>query len=226
MSKLIFIGCMPRSGSSLLRVMLNAHPAVYAGTETKWSTYENEAKSKQILDAHINAHTTEPFLVDKNPHNISIKGLKRIKSWYPNAPIIHIIRNPYDVWSSYFKTLENPSEERPANNEFVKDATWYLEGINYATNNKIQMLTIKYEDLVSDPGLIIRRICRYTRIPFKNAMLNHQDHQHKILNHHSDRNAIKPIFNSSIGQFEQYKTYIKPSEENFISQMDEIYNRI
>ena len=37
-SPLIFIGGVPRSGTTLLRVMLDAHPDVRCGTETRLVT--------------------------------------------------------------------------------------------------------------------------------------------------------------------------------------------
>jgi len=58
-ARVVLVGGLPRSGTTLLRNVISANPAVH-GLETDWSLINNQARIDQLLDAPLNAH--EPYL--------------------------------------------------------------------------------------------------------------------------------------------------------------------
>lgn len=115
---LIFIGGMPRSGTTLLRVLLDAHPDIRCGEETRiiprilsyrqtWMKSTMEAKrleeagvSSDVLDHAVRQFILEvivrhgkpaPRLCNKDP--FTLRSAVYLHSLFPNAKYIFIIRD-------------------------------------------------------------------------------------------------------------------------------------
>lgn len=115
---LIFIGGVPRSGTTLVRAMLDAHPDVRCGQETRviprilqmrmhWLKSEREnlrlseaGISKEVMDSAIAAFCLEiiarhaepaPRLCNKDP--LTLKMGSYILDLFPNAKFIFMIRD-------------------------------------------------------------------------------------------------------------------------------------
>lgn len=120
----VFIGGAGRSGTTLLRVMLDAHPSLAGGPEFKTTTdlarlYATMRKDEGILGAYrlgdgalervfrqFLSGLFAPFLaahgarrlVEKTPHNILY--LPELASICPDARFLHVVRDGRDVASS------------------------------------------------------------------------------------------------------------------------------
>lgn len=115
----VFICGMFRSGSTLAEKVLAAHPRVTAGGELDWlpnliatsfapfpetsalasdSQLDAAAREYQSLRAQIFPHAD--VLTDKRPDNFMFVGL--IKQLFPDAKIIHTVREPLDNCLSVF----------------------------------------------------------------------------------------------------------------------------
>ncbi|KAJ8266172.1 hypothetical protein GJAV_G00126780 [Gymnothorax javanicus] len=115
---LIFIGGFPRSGTTLMRVMLDAHPAIRCGEETRviprvlamketWSRSEREKMrldeagvTDKVLDSAIRAFVLEvivrhgepaPFLCNKDP--FALRSLSYLAKIFPRAKFVLMIRD-------------------------------------------------------------------------------------------------------------------------------------
>ncbi|KAH0561378.1 hypothetical protein KQX54_016486, partial [Cotesia glomerata] len=115
---LIFIGGVPRSGTTLMRAMLDAHPDVRCGQETRviprilqmgshWLRSEREnvrlseaGISKEVLDSAIAAFSLEiiarhgepaPRLCNKDP--LTLKMGSYILELFPNAKFLFMVRD-------------------------------------------------------------------------------------------------------------------------------------
>jgi len=115
---LIFIGGVPRSGTTLMRAMLDAHPDVRCGEETRviprllsmrtqWEKSQRESKRLQeagltaeILNSAISAFILEvivrhgepaPRLCNKDP--FTLKSTKLLSQLFPNAKYLLMIRD-------------------------------------------------------------------------------------------------------------------------------------
>merc|ERR1711970_633520 len=117
-SPLIFIGGVPRSGTTLMRAMLDAHPDVRCGEETRviprilsmrgqWEKSQKEAKRLEeagltgdVINSAISAFILEvivrhgeaaPRLCNKDP--FTLKSTKLLAQMFPNAKYLLMIRD-------------------------------------------------------------------------------------------------------------------------------------
>ncbi len=108
---------------------------------------------------------------DKSPKNIEF--LPVIKKLYPVAKVIHIIRDPRDVFLSRTKAGWCAGRHRVlqtlayrAQFDQARLSGSMLFGKNY--------LEIHYESLLSAPDVTLGKVCEFLNVPFKKAMLDHR----------------------------------------------------
>jgi protein-tyrosine sulfotransferase len=123
----IFIGGVPRSGTTLLRVILDSHPNIYCGTELRvvhalanlWSATEEPQTAHTLRDYYgvdaeasrkVFANLILSFLTpawlksgkrriaEKTPSNLL--AFKALRQLFPDSPLIHVIRDGRDVVAS------------------------------------------------------------------------------------------------------------------------------
>lgn len=121
----IFIGGVPRSGTTLTRVILDTHPNIHCGTELRvvqaianlsfaaehgnaallQAYHLDEARVRAIFAELILAflrpawaNSGKPRIAEKTPSNLwAFPQLRRI---FPESPLIHVIRDVRDVVTS------------------------------------------------------------------------------------------------------------------------------
>jgi protein-tyrosine sulfotransferase len=122
----IFVGGVPRSGTTLLRVILDTHPRIFCGTELRvvpaltalWCSVEQSSRplldSAYAVDAErlrtIFADLVMSFLkpsweasgkvrvAEKTPFNILV--FPELRRLFPDAVLVHVIRDVRDVVAS------------------------------------------------------------------------------------------------------------------------------
>lgn len=179
--KPIFIIGMPRSGTTLLDSALGGHAAVSSGGElpampsllTRFLDWADDARwrggaipapiAQQMRDSYLRQYDDykierAAFVTDKNPLNFLSVGL--IRQLFPEAPIIHIRRNPLETGFSIFRK------------NFTKSwrFTTALEDIGHYYGQYARMMehssavlgdgmaSVRYEQLVADFEGELRRV--------------------------------------------------------------------
>ncbi|MBU6425241.1 MAG: sulfotransferase [Rhodospirillales bacterium] len=101
------------------------------------------------------------FIIDRAASNIWHLGL--IKLLYPEAPVIHVLRHPYDL------VLSNIAQDR----KLEGNAQAGLPGLaryfalqaemirHYRGQLTLRYLPVRYEDLVADPEAAVRRVLAF-----------------------------------------------------------------
>ena len=142
----IFIGGVPRSGTTLLRVILDTHPRIFCGTELRavnalvslWSSahvhsgrlleeaYAMRSDSVCAIFSELILSflrpawdaSGKPRVAEKTPSNVLVfPALRRL---FPQSPLVHVLRDVRDVIAS---RLERDRERAGASFDAVATAT-------------------------------------------------------------------------------------------------------
>jgi len=97
--------------------------------------------------------------VEKTPSNIF--NFEKINRIYPSAKYIAITRNPYAVYASWKKKNKN----------IIFSILNWIKANKAIMNQKTKKLSIKYEDLITRPEDIIKKICCYIEEPYSEELL-------------------------------------------------------
>lgn len=202
-SPLIFIGGMPRSGTTLMRVMMDAHPEVRCGEETRviprilgmrnhWQKSEIERKrlveagiNDAVIDSAVSAFILEiiakhgdaaPRLCNKDP--FTLKSSQYLSSLFPNAKFILMIRDGRAVIHSVI------SRKVTISGFDLKNPKMCLEKWNTAMEvmysqclrvGPMRCMPVYYEQLALHPEVWMHRILEFLDIPWNNSVLHHED---------------------------------------------------
>ncbi|MEX0813216.1 MAG: sulfotransferase [Chitinophagales bacterium] len=220
-----FILGNPRSGTTLLRLMLNSHSLIGVPPESgflQWwhekyrdwniSDSENIEKLDVFLDDVLSSKKIEYWEMDRqllkeyilknapgsyieiidciykfycknkliigDKNNYYIHHLDEIQKIAPRAKYIHIVRDGRDVACSYMKIKELDQSLKYIPNvsfeisEIAKEWNENLTKIeNFVMHN--DSLTIRYEDLISKPKMILSKVCDFLEVNFEKKMLSY-----------------------------------------------------
>lgn len=187
----VFVISSVRSGSTLLRVLLNSHPSVRAPHEMHLRTlevrlqkaYSEKAMDKLGLDQaeleHLLwdrvlhrelMHSGKDVIVDKTPGNALI--WRRLHEAWPDARFVFLLRHP----ASMVTSLVNGRPDRDLE-ATVSEVKTYVDAVHEA-RAALPGLTVRYEELTEDPAGITKEICEFIGVPWTPEMLNYgkQDH--------------------------------------------------
>ncbi|MHA5047002.1 sulfotransferase family protein [Streptomyces sp. SD15] len=188
----VFVLSSVRSGSTLLRVLLNSHSQIRAPHEMHLRTlhvtmsrdFTAAAMQALELDKDELEHTLwdrllhlelsrsgKQIIVDKTPPNTLV--WPRLHRCWPNARFIVLLRHPAAVISSLTNRRANPNHEG-----IRREVLNYSEKLEEARQGLDDAHVITYEELTADPERITRGLCDYLGVPWESTMLDYgsQDH--------------------------------------------------
>ncbi|MEV0634981.1 sulfotransferase [Streptomyces sp. NPDC050619] len=187
----VFVISSVRSGSTLLRVLLNSHPRIRAPHEMHLRTlavdltkpYTKKAMDQlglsqpeleyllwdRILHREL-VRSGKQIIVDKTPGNAGI--WERLHEGWPQARHIFLLRHPVSMVNSLIDG--RPDRERAAT---VREVLMYVEAVE-AARNALPGLTVRYEDLTHRPEEITQEICTYLGVPWTRKMLDYRKGDH------------------------------------------------
>jgi len=230
----IFIVGFPRSGTTLLEQMLDAHPLLQSMDEQPFLLravarvtdqgigYPNELGKLSGTDLDdIRAHYWDAVrsrvplapdrrLVDKNPMNMVL--LPIIRRLFPNAPIILAIRHPCDTVLSCF--LQHfRSDLALLGRDLTALARSYSRAFTfwYSQWSLLRPDTheLKYEQLTADFATEVDRLCAFLQLPLHEAMLAPGEHARAkgFISTPSYAQVLEPITNRSVGRWKHYERH-------------------
>ncbi len=179
-----------RSGSTLLRVVLDSHSQIVAPHELhlrhlKVSVSKTAAKALDALGFHEDelanvlwdrmlhlqaVEAGKPIVVDKTPHNL--REWRRISGWWPEARFLFLYRHPQRILESMAKArpdipLDRHVEKVLATMARLREATRSLNG-----------LEVRYERLTHEPEAVTREICDYLGVAWEPGMIDYGEKEH------------------------------------------------
>jgi len=225
----IFIVGMPRSGTTLVEQILASHTEVESTDELPYMERIgleldmmggyienlNNITNKQA-DNFADQYTQQvkqylptlsKMVIDKNPNNFVHIGL--IKTLFPKAKIINVVRNPLDnalsVYKQFFSNGHNYSYSLKGIEHYWKG---YLSLMNHwETVYPMQIYQLSYEKLVSDTENEIKQLLYYCQIKFEKQCLTFYESDRVVLTP-SVSQVRQPITARSIGSWKKYQPYI------------------
>ncbi|MBS0411440.1 MAG: sulfotransferase [Proteobacteria bacterium] len=221
---LIFIIGMPRSGSTLVEQILASHPRVHALGETpalpslvhSQFPYQSSAppdfkglRAAYLAEARKAGWPGWGAVTDKMLTNWQRVGI--IHLLFPEAVILHTVRDPMDTCFSCFRTLFDRGNEVMFDLAEIGELyRAYRQAMAFwADVLPGRVLDVNHEALVADPERGIREIVAACGLPWHDACLRF---------HELDRDAgtasaqqvRRPIFRESVGRWRHYRDHLGP----------------
>ncbi len=235
----IFIVGFPRSGTTLLEQMLDAHPGVRSMDERAF--LQNVIKKVQATNDRVypdDLDQLEPGeledlrgvywecvrdvvqlepgerLVDKNPLNIL--RLPMIHRIFPNARIVLALRHPCDViLSNYMQSFRAP-EYQVLCSTLERLARGYSNAMNFWTYHaelfKPAILELRYEDLLDDVAAQTQRIAAHLDLNDATALEKFQERARAkgFISTPSYSQVVEPLNKKAVGRWQRYREYLEP----------------
>jgi hypothetical protein len=262
-----FVVGVSRSGTTLLRLMLDAHPELTIPPETHFvpklvnacerlsaegaSTATIRAQALEVMTTHPRwgdfgleeeevrerlerhdpltpgdaarsfyeayaARHGKPRWGDKSPP-YTWKSL-RIQRALSEAHFVHLIRDGRDVALSLGEVSWGPDDVAEAARKWVSE-------LRRARKRARQLLAgtymeARYEDLVTDPEPVLRRICTFVDLPWDDAMLDYHRRAEERMRREMQR-ELKPLGGGTITAQErsrQHQLVSQPPSANRVGR--------
>lgn len=234
----IFVVGFPRSGTTLLETMLDAHPQLACMDERAYLqdqidfmqesglkypddlgrlTPSQCAAMRAIYRENVSRHlrwADGVQLVDKNPLNLL--KLPLIRRIYPNARIILALRHPGDVLlSNYMQNFRSPvfvamcaTVETTARGYATAMGFWCDQHAVLGGN----VFESRYETLVSDLPGQARRLVDFLGLPWDDALLAPHAHaaSRGYISTPSYSQVTEPVNTKAVERWRPYQQWLEP----------------
>ncbi|HEX7369087.1 MAG TPA: sulfotransferase [Rhodanobacteraceae bacterium] len=233
----VFVVGFPRSGTTLLEQMLDAHPALQSMDERPHldvlahqledyglrlpddlhkltqADCDELRKGYLLMACEKLQRRWDARLVDKNPLNMLVLPL--IHRLFPAARFILMLRHPCDVLlSNYMQDFRSVVLMAVAR-DLTHLARGYVEAFDcwfhHAALLKPNVLTVRYEDLVADQVGTVARIGAFLDLQNADAMLDAARHAREkgFIGTPSYRQVIEPVNRKGIGRWHRYRPWFE-----------------
>jgi len=233
----VFLIGFPRSGTTLLDQILDAHPALTTleekdpvdvirrqvdalpgGYPDALATLDAAAIEglRHRYHAEVRRHLGgDPAgrLVDKMPLNTIDVGL--ILRLFPDARFLLALRHPCDVVLSGFMQAFKPNAAMVHFGRLDNAARFYAEVMglwrHYVRVLAPTALPVRYEDLIGDLPGQTRRILDFLDLPWDDAVLGYRERaKTRSIATPSYHQVVEPLYRRSIGRWHNYADAFAP----------------
>jgi tetratricopeptide (TPR) repeat protein len=235
----VFLVGFPRSGTTLLEQMLDAHPALrtlnekdaidvvrrrvaalpggYPDALATLSAAElGDLRALYWREAarHLEDGATSRLLVDKMPLNSIEAGL--IHRLFPRARFLLALRHPADVVLSNFMQAFKPNAAMVQFGSLFAAARFYADVMGlwqqYRRVLPLSVHPVRYEDLVADVEGETRRILAFLDLPWRPEVLGYRERATgRPIATPSYHQVVEPIYRRAIGRWRNYRPFLEES---------------
>ncbi len=231
----VFIAGLPRSGTTLIEQIIDAHPLAHGASEIRdmvdiavglpgliGSSKEYPAcvtdltqraadnLGKRYLNRVSRLNRRAKRVVNKSIENYKLVGL--ISLVLPGAKVIHCKRDPLDNCFSCFVNRLTPLAY-PYSTDLKNIGVAYTEYERLMRHWRevpgIEILDVSYEELISDQDRISRQIIEFCDLDWDDACLRYYESGRfaKTLSYDQVR---RPIYSSSVGRWKDFERHLEP----------------
>lgn len=234
--QLVFIVGMPRSGTSLVEQILASHPGVYGGGELNYVSAAGAELFKPTLQTptleatmsalrqpvvdRVSQRTQKEMtgpaprakrFTDKLPQNFLHLGL--IEVLFPQARVIHCLRDPRDVCLSCYTKLFGGANSQPFSGDLTNLGRYYraygrvME--HWYSVSGLPIERAVYEEGVEDLESYARRLIDFIGLEWDDACLRFWETKRDVVTASTDQ-VRRPIYTSSIGRWKRFEDQLGP----------------
>jgi tetratricopeptide (TPR) repeat protein len=248
-SDLCFLIGFPRSGTTLLDVMLDSHPSIQSIEERVTiehlahqlgdhkSGFPNALQSinpkdaetlrgiyRQIIAENGIKKIDGNIIVDKMPIRTYLSGF--IHRVFPQAKFIFALRHPCDVILSNFMQ-HYAINEGMVHFLSIESAVSMYDQVLKNWQKTLSIMPIKkhyvrYEELVQNTDYCLRSTCEFLGVAWDPNMANHQSHleERGRIKTNSYHQVAQPIYQRSRNRWHAYKKHFEPHREVLQPHLD------
>ena len=238
----VFIVGMPRSGTSLVEQIITSHAQVFGGGErqeipslTQKLPYMPGVSGEypecldsltpelagQMLNAYDQFAQGLPpgttVLTDKMPENF--QHLVFIRMLFPDARIIHCVRNAMDtclsIYAQQFTGYHDYAYDLTDLGQHYREYKRLMQ--HYCDVVKLPILEVQYEELVNDTETWSRRMIDHCGLEWDDACLRYYESD-RIMRTASYQQVKQPIYTSSVERWKNYEKHLQPLIDALSSQ--------
>ncbi|MFO1128899.1 MAG: sulfotransferase [Rhodospirillales bacterium] len=232
----VFLVGFPRSGTTLLEQMLDAHPELRTLEEKDAidvvrrriaglpGGYPDALATLPAADLaalralyraevarHLGGAAPTGLLVDKMPLNSLEAGL--IHRLFPRARFLLALRHPADVVLSNFMQAFKPNAAMAQFSSLASAARFYAEVMalwqQYSAVLPLAVHTVRYEDLVADLEGEARRIIAFLGIPWRAELLGYRERaMARPIATPSYHQVVEPVYRRAVGRWHNYRRFL------------------
>ncbi|MFG0258920.1 MAG: tetratricopeptide repeat-containing sulfotransferase family protein [Phycisphaerales bacterium JB041] len=228
----VFIVGMPRSGTTLIEQVLDAHPdahgcgelatlgallrTVCEETESAYPDGLADARADRLSRAaaeyveSVRARAPHASCwIDKMPHNFERLGA--IDALFPGARVIHCTRHPLDTCLSCFATQLSPRHDYATDLEHLGRAYAGYSRLMHALSDRVSipLREVRYEEVVSDLEGQARQLVEFAGLPWHDACAEPWNNS-RAVSTASVEQVRQPVYTSSVRRFERFRNHIGP----------------
>jgi len=229
----VFIVGLPRTGSSLLEQMLASHPRVYGigeiGTLSQVALRIEQRTRRgfplgvpllrdpdfgTLADEYLalvreRAGPEPTRIIDKHPLNFRFLGL--VAEMFPRARILVTCRDPRDAGlSCYFQDFQEGQDYSFDQDDLARYFRCYGRWIDHWRQVlPLPLLEVRYEELVREPEVALRRVLAFLDLPFDERCLAFHRSSRPVRTA-SSAQVREPLYERSIGRFRRYERQLAP----------------
>lgn len=188
----VFLLSYLRSGSTMMRMVLNSHSQICAPLEMHLRALRLDTSNAALLDLAMKElrlsnrdlenmlwdrllydqllKSGKSIIVDKTPHNTL--SWRRLHRYWPRSKFILLYRHPVRMAESMHKAYPNNPDDHWA--EQIMRFAKALDDARQVHGG----LVLRYEDITRDPATATRRICDFLGVPWEAGMIEYGNQQH------------------------------------------------
>lgn len=232
----VFIAGMPRSGTTLVEQILDAHPGATGVGEAKeihvmasrlqqtlgsWVPWPGCASAMSALQRQQLSQSYEQAILGYgfkpgglfvNKHLLNLKFLGLIAMLFPKAKVVFTHRDPRDMGLSCF--LGNFSSRMHPELQSVESIALAVEQNQRLLNHwkselPLEWMDVDYADMIHDQDRVSRSLIEFAGLPWDDRCLSFYDSGRTVMTLSYDQ-VNKPIYSSSLGRYKNYESHLGP----------------